>query len=301
VGVHAPRSRQLCLTRAAMAAAGERANMGTTHPPLPVFLAAPASGTTTTAESMFMGVPVVSLRGDCHAQNVGCSLLQAVGLADEWAVDSGDTYVAAAVAAAADLPRLAALRASMRDRMLGSPLCNAARFLNGVERVYAELFDRWHTSGDSGKAGAQGAAAGSAALEPAGATTAEPTPLPSAATGSSSSDSGGEVEVGDRGGSSGRSSRACTSLSPLSSGCSGDDDIDDDGGGCRRGTHGAVDALHAAGAEEEGEQEGEKEEEQWLQEQRQRQQQRQRAAPSEHQQLPQRQEKQGVKRASGAE
>ena len=38
------------------------------------------TGTTTTCESLFMGVPCISLSGDCHAYNVGVSLLAATGL-----------------------------------------------------------------------------------------------------------------------------------------------------------------------------------------------------------------------------
>lgn len=36
----------------------------------------PYAGTTTTAECLLMGVPAVTLRGRCHAHNVGVSLLQ---------------------------------------------------------------------------------------------------------------------------------------------------------------------------------------------------------------------------------
>merc|ERR1711862_1026796 len=44
---------------------------------------APYAGTTTTCESLYMGVPVVTLRGrGIHAQNVGASLLNTVQLGD---------------------------------------------------------------------------------------------------------------------------------------------------------------------------------------------------------------------------
>ncbi|GFH15822.1 O-linked N-acetylglucosamine transferase, partial [Haematococcus lacustris] len=41
----------------------------------------PYAGTTTTCESLYMGVPCLTLAGHCHAHNVGLSLLTAVGLA----------------------------------------------------------------------------------------------------------------------------------------------------------------------------------------------------------------------------
>jgi protein O-GlcNAc transferase len=94
-----------------------------------------------------MGVPVVSMAGRCHAHNVGASLLTAVGLAGEWVVADGDAYVARAAAAAADLPRLAALRAGLRGRVLASPLCDAPAFVAGLEAAYRRLFERWLEGG----------------------------------------------------------------------------------------------------------------------------------------------------------
>ena len=35
----------------------------------------PYAGTTTTCESFIMGVPCITLRGKCHAHNVGVSLI----------------------------------------------------------------------------------------------------------------------------------------------------------------------------------------------------------------------------------
>jgi hypothetical protein len=61
-------------------------------------MAAPApAGTTTTAESMYMGVPCITLLGACHAHNVGASLLGAVGLADDWVAGSQEQYIDLAV------------------------------------------------------------------------------------------------------------------------------------------------------------------------------------------------------------
>ena len=67
---------------------------------------------------------------------MGVSLLAALGLHEGWVARSIDEYVALAVAAAADVPKLARLRAELRPRMLASPLCDAPAFVRGLEDVY---------------------------------------------------------------------------------------------------------------------------------------------------------------------
>jgi protein O-GlcNAc transferase len=52
----------------------------------------PYAGTTTTCETLWMGVPTVTLRGDCHACNVGVSLLSAIGC-PEWIASSAEQYM----------------------------------------------------------------------------------------------------------------------------------------------------------------------------------------------------------------
>ena len=65
----------------------------------------PYNGTTTSCEALWMGVPVVTLRGDRFIARVGESILSTVGL-KEWIAADEDDYVAKAAAMAADLPRL---------------------------------------------------------------------------------------------------------------------------------------------------------------------------------------------------
>lgn len=100
----------------------------------------PYNGTTTTCEALWMGVPVVSLIGDRHAARVGHSLLSSVGL-DELAGCDVDAYIRIAAELSADRPRLAELRATMRDRLLASPLFD--RFaMGGV--LGGALRGMWH-------------------------------------------------------------------------------------------------------------------------------------------------------------
>lgn len=87
----------------------------------------PYSGTTTTCEALWMGVPVVTLAGQGHHARVSASLLGAVGL-NALVAGSAESYIHVAATLAADRARLAGLRAGLRDRLLASPLMNAADF-----------------------------------------------------------------------------------------------------------------------------------------------------------------------------
>jgi protein O-GlcNAc transferase len=102
----------------------------------------PYHGTTTTCEALWMGVPVVSLAGPSHVSRVGVSLLNCIGLPDLIA-QSPQEYVSIAVKLAADLPRLAELRRSMRDRMRASPLMDAPRFARDIEAAYRQMWHIW--------------------------------------------------------------------------------------------------------------------------------------------------------------
>jgi tetratricopeptide (TPR) repeat protein len=87
----------------------------------------PYTGGLTVCESLWMGVPVLTLTGTSFAGRHALSHLSNVGLAD-WAVPSVDAYVTEAVRRASDPAALAELRAGLRDRVAASPLCDAPRF-----------------------------------------------------------------------------------------------------------------------------------------------------------------------------
>jgi predicted O-linked N-acetylglucosamine transferase (SPINDLY family) len=54
-----------------------------------------------------------------------------------------DEYIRLAVALSHDAPRLAGLRAMLRERMAASPLMDAARFARDVEHAYREMWRAW--------------------------------------------------------------------------------------------------------------------------------------------------------------
>jgi len=102
----------------------------------------PYNGTTTTCEALWMGVPVVTFRGDRHASRVGASILTRVGLG-ELIADTIDGYVMAAVTLAKAPSRLVELRRDLRPTMAASPLCDAAGFTHAVEAAYRKMWRRW--------------------------------------------------------------------------------------------------------------------------------------------------------------
>lgn len=99
----------------------------------------PYNGTTTTCEALWMGVPVIGLRGRAHVSRVGESLLGTVGLSDLVAGDA-DEFVQVATRLAADRGRLATLRSTLRDRVRASPLCDAAGMARAMERAMRAMW-----------------------------------------------------------------------------------------------------------------------------------------------------------------
>ena len=102
----------------------------------------PYGGGTTTCDALWMGVPVVSLAGETAVGRGGLSILSNVGLAELVARDC-EQYVQIAAELAGDLPRLARLRATLRQRMQDSPLMDAPRFARHIEAAYRGMWQRW--------------------------------------------------------------------------------------------------------------------------------------------------------------
>jgi protein O-GlcNAc transferase len=102
----------------------------------------PCNGMTTTCDALWMGVPVLTLPGTMPVSRAGLSLLSTIGLG-ELVTYSEEDYVRTAVELARDLPRLANMRATLRPRMLASPLMDAPRFARNVEAAYRSMWERW--------------------------------------------------------------------------------------------------------------------------------------------------------------
>jgi predicted O-linked N-acetylglucosamine transferase (SPINDLY family) len=102
----------------------------------------PYNGHTTSLDALWMGVPVITLRGRTVVGRAGFSQLTNLGL-PELAAATPDDYVRIAVDWAGDRVRLAGLRTTLRGRMRRSPLMDAPRFARGIEAAYRSLWQRW--------------------------------------------------------------------------------------------------------------------------------------------------------------
>lgn len=96
----------------------------------------PYSGTTTTFEALAMGVPVVTLcqrpeDGGIHASRVTGAILRWLGR-PEWVAEDATGFVRVAVALAKDRSALARVRATLRDELLASPMCDRAGFAEAL-------------------------------------------------------------------------------------------------------------------------------------------------------------------------
>jgi predicted O-linked N-acetylglucosamine transferase (SPINDLY family) len=102
----------------------------------------PYNGHTTSLDSLWMGVPVITLAGETAVGRAGVSQLSNIGLPELIANDA-DEFVAIAADLAADTQRLAELRRTLRARMQASPLMDGPRFARGVEAAYRRMWQDW--------------------------------------------------------------------------------------------------------------------------------------------------------------
>ena len=105
----------------------------------------PYNGHTTSLDSFFMGVPVVTLagpEGGSPVARAGWSQLVNLRLT-ELAGHSREEFVEIARGLAGDLPRLSEMRNTLRTRLKASPLTDGARFTKNVEAAYRMAWERW--------------------------------------------------------------------------------------------------------------------------------------------------------------
>ena len=102
----------------------------------------PYHGCLTTLEGLWMGVPVISLRGDCYVSRVSDTILSRLDMAF-FVATQREEVVRKAQALAGNTEALARIRTTLRQRMQASVLSDAKRFAGQVERAYREMWQAW--------------------------------------------------------------------------------------------------------------------------------------------------------------
>ena len=102
----------------------------------------PYPGGTTSLEALWMGVPVLTQSGHSALARQGVSIMNNMNLPN-WIARDTNEYLACAVSHANNLPELVTLREGLRQRLLGSPLCNAPRFAMYLESALRSVWQGW--------------------------------------------------------------------------------------------------------------------------------------------------------------
>ncbi|MBF0445158.1 MAG: tetratricopeptide repeat protein [Magnetococcales bacterium] len=101
----------------------------------------PHNGGMTTLESLRMGVPVLTCEKKSRCPT-SASILHQLGL-DEWRAKDEAEYLAKAIEFADDIKKLQLLRKELQERFLLSALGDSQLYVENVEAIYMQLWQRW--------------------------------------------------------------------------------------------------------------------------------------------------------------
>lgn len=124
----------------------------------------PYNAHTTASEALWMGLPVLTLRGRTFAGRVAASLLLAVGL-PELVAETLDDYEVLALALARDPAALAYLKSRLEQNRATAPLFDAPRFARNIESAFRQMWTTWAV-GEEPRAFSVAALPASASLPP---------------------------------------------------------------------------------------------------------------------------------------
>ena len=113
----------------------------------------PSNGGATSCETLWLGVPLVSLAGESFLSRAGLSILSTAGL-PELVAHQPEEYLRIAQDLARDPARLSLLRSGMRERMRASPLMDAGGYTLDLEDCYRAAWREWCVRQTSAQGGA---------------------------------------------------------------------------------------------------------------------------------------------------
>ena len=99
----------------------------------------PFQGNTSTCEAIWMGVPVITLKGNRFVFHFGESINMNLNMRD-WIAKNHDEYISKAIKFSSNINQLSKIRINLRQIALQSPVFNAPRF---AEHFSQMLWDMW--------------------------------------------------------------------------------------------------------------------------------------------------------------
>ena len=126
----------------------DRLDMAFTSPPWSVLAdmdialdCFPHNSGTTLFESLWMGLPYITLRDRPSMGRLGATILRGLGR-EEWIADSEIQYIEKTVSLASDIDALERIRSGLRTAIQSSPLCDGAGFTTRIEEAYRSIWQR---------------------------------------------------------------------------------------------------------------------------------------------------------------
>lgn len=102
----------------------------------------PYNGHTTSCDTLWMGVPIVTLEGNLAVGRVGASILSNINLS-HLVAKTTDDYVQITAAVANDTHYLVELRSTLRERMKNSRLTDHQTTMGQLEQAYRNIWSNW--------------------------------------------------------------------------------------------------------------------------------------------------------------
>ncbi|MBF0450143.1 MAG: tetratricopeptide repeat protein [Candidatus Magnetomorum sp.] len=102
----------------------------------------PWSGHTISCHGLWMGVPIITLEGNRHAERMVGSILSTMGLGS-WIAKTHTEYIEKAVTWSQNIKHLSQLRQNIRLKLIQSPVCNGMKFTQKLEMIYRHLWGKW--------------------------------------------------------------------------------------------------------------------------------------------------------------
>jgi len=105
----------------------------------------PYPGGGTTFDALYMGIPVLTLKGQRHGARFGYSILKNIGL-DAWIAESEAKYIVKAIEFSKQPTLLDTLHRTLRAVMLESPLMDEKLYMKDIECMYQSMWQSYQAA-----------------------------------------------------------------------------------------------------------------------------------------------------------